>query len=206
MSTEFPAATDPAYRPAGYGPPAPPAPVPARSGGAAKLLLPLIIGGAVAIALGAYGRTHEPTGIAVNVVGFSGPLAAKAWLATGSASLAVVQLLSALAMYGKLPFTAPSWTGALHRWSGRIAFLLAVPVAIHCLYAAAFQTYDTRVLAHSIAGCFFFGAFTTKMLLLPRKGLPGWALPLVGGSVFTALVVLWMTSSLWFFTTIGVKF
>jgi hypothetical protein len=204
MTTELPA--DPAYRPASYGPPAPPAAAPRKSGGAAKLLIPLAIGGAIAVALGAYGKTHEPTGIAVNLVGFSGPLAAKAWLATGSATLAVVQLFSALAMYGKLGFRAPSWISGLHRWSGRLAFLLAVPVAIHCLYAAAFQTYDTRVLVHSIVGCFFFGAFTTKMLLLPRKGLPGWALPLFGGSVFTALVVLWVTSSLWFFTNVGVTF
>ena len=36
--------------------------------------------------------------------------------------------------------------------------------------------------------------------------MPGWALPVFGGLVFTALVGLWLTSSLWFFTTVGVKF
>jgi hypothetical protein len=36
--------------------------------------------------------------------------------------------------------------------------------------------------------------------------LPGWALPLAGGLAFSAVVGLWMTSSLWFFTTVGVKF
>ncbi len=44
------------------------------------------------------------------------------------------------------------------------------------------------------------------MLVLSRKGMPGWALPLLGGLVFTSLVVLWLTSSLWFFTTRGVHF
>ena len=172
-----------------------------------KLLVPVAIGGAVAVALGVYGRLHEPTNIAVNIAGFSGPLAAKAWLTTGAATFAVVQLVSALVMYGKVPgIAAPSWIGALHRWSGRVAFLLAVPVAIHCLYAVGFQAFEPRVLIHSLLGCFFFGAFTVKMLSLSRNGLPGWVLPVFGGLVFTGLVGLWVTSSLWFFTTFGIKF
>ena len=36
-----------------------------------------------------------------------------------------------------------------------------------------------------------------------RKGMPGWALPVLGGATFTALVVLWSTSSLWFFQNVG---
>jgi hypothetical protein len=43
------------------------------------------------------------------------------------------------------------------------------------------------------------------MLLLTRRGISGWTLGLVGGLVFAALTGLWLTSSLWFFTTIGVK-
>jgi hypothetical protein len=188
-------------------PPQPPQAPPSRSGGAMKLLVPLAIGSAVAVALGVYGRLHDPTNIAVNIAGFSGPLAAKAWLTTGAAAFAVVQVLSALVMYGKVPgLAAPSWIGGLHRWSGRVAFLLAVPVAIHCLYAVGFQVYEPRVLVHSLLGCFFFGAFTVKMLSLSRKGMPGWVLPVLGGLAFTALVGLWVTSSLWFFTTFGIKF
>jgi hypothetical protein len=30
-------------------------------------------------------------------------------------------------------------------------------------------------------------------------GLPGWTLPVVGGLVFSALTVLFITSSLWYF-------
>jgi hypothetical protein len=173
----------------------------------ARLFGPLAIGIGVAVGLGVYGKLHEPTGIAVNISGFSSPLTVKVWLASGAALLALVQLASALVMYGKVPGVyAPYWLGSLHRWSGRVAFLLTVPVAVHCLYALGFATYDTRTLLHSLAGCFFFGAFTVKMLILPRSGVPGWALPLFGGLVFTALAVLWLTSSFWFFTTTGVKF
>jgi Family of unknown function (DUF6529) len=169
------------------------------------LLLPLAVGCAVAVALGVYGRLHHPTGVAVNVAGFSGPLAAKAWLTTGVLLLVLVQLGSALVMWGKVPgVRAPSWIGTLHRWSGRAAILLAVPVAVHCLYAAGFQYGQPRVLVHSLLGCFFFGAFFAKMLVLTRSGLPGWVLPVVGGAVFTALCGLWLSAALWFFTTFGV--
>lgn len=186
-------------------PPGPPVPAPMRAADATKLLIPLLIGAAVAVALGVYGRLHEPTNVAVNVAGFSGPRAVKAWLASGAVLLALVQLGSALVMYGKVPgVRAPSWIGTLHRWSGRSAFLLAVPVAVHCLYALGVQSYDTRTLVHSLLGCAFFGAFTVKMLVLTKKGVPGWALPLFGALVLTGLVGLWLTSSLWFFTTFGV--
>jgi hypothetical protein len=175
-------------------------------GTAAKLLVPLIAGALVTVTLGVYGSLHEPTGIAVSVAGFSGPQTVKVWLATGAAFFAVIQLVSALAMYGKLGFAAPGWVGPVHRWSGRTAFLLAVPVAVHCLYALGLQSTDTRVLIHSLLGCLFFGAFTTKMFVLPKHGLPGWVLPLFGGVVFAGLIGLWLSSSVWFFTTFGVKF
>ncbi|GAB4059201.1 DUF6529 family protein [Catellatospora paridis] len=173
---------------------------------AAGLYVPLLLGAVVTVTLGVYGSVHTPTGIAVNVAGFSGPQTVKVWLATGAALLALVQLVSAFAMWGKFGSRVPSWIGPLHRWSGRFAFLLTVPVAVHCLYALGFATYDTRTLAHSLLGCFFFGAFTVKMLSLPKRGLPGWTLPLLGGAVFTALIGLWLTSSFWYFTTIGVRF
>ena len=119
------------------------APLPSQSAGsgAAKLVIPSLIGALVALTLGIYGHLHNPTGIAVNLAGFSGPLTAKSWLATGGDGVAaVIQVISALVMYGKIKIQAPSWIGGLHRWSGRIAFLLAVPVAVHCLYALGFQT------------------------------------------------------------------
>jgi hypothetical protein len=173
--------------------------------GIGKLIVPSLIGGLVALTLGVYGRLHHPTGVVVNIAGFTSAGYVKSWLATVATVFAIVQVISALVMYGKIPrVTAPSWIGMLHQWSGRIAFLVAVPVAVNCLYALGFQTYSTRVLIHSILGCAFFGAFTVKMLILPKRGLPGWALPVAGAAVFIALVAVWFTSAFWFFSTYGI--
>jgi len=184
--------------------------VPPRPGradsGAAKLVVPSLVGALVALTLGVYGRLHNPTSYAINIAGFSSPGAVKSWLATGAFVFALVQVGSALVMYGKVPrVAAPSWIGGLHRWSGRAAFLLAVPVAVHCLYALGFQHYSTRVLVHSLLGCAFFGAFTIKMLVLPKSELPSWTLPALGALVFTALTGVWFTSAYWFFSTFGIR-
>jgi hypothetical protein len=184
--------------------------VPPRPGradsGAAKLVVPSLVGALVALTLGVYGRLHNPTSYAINIAGFSSPGAVKSWLATGAFVFALVQVGSALVMYGKVPHVAaPSWIGGLHRWSGRAAFLLAVPVAVHCLYALGFQHYSTRVLVHSLLGCAFFGAFTIKMLVLPKSDLPSWTLPALGALVFTALTGVWFTSAYWFFSTFGIR-
>jgi hypothetical protein len=190
-----------------FGPAAPTTRDPVKPVASARLLVvPALVGCLVALTLGLYGRLHSPTGVAVDIVGFSSPATVKAWLATVAAVFALVQLGSSLVMYGKVPrITAPSWIGGLHRWSGRLAFIFTVPVAVHCLYALGFESYDTRVLLHSIAGCLFFGAFTVKMLALTRRGLPGWVLPLVGGLAFTLLIVIWFSSAFWFFSFFGVR-
>jgi len=173
----------------------------------ARLFVPLVVGALVSLTLGIYGKVHTPTGIAVDLAGFSSPLTVKVWLCSLAAFLALVQLVSALVMWGKITiFGSPSWIGTLHRWSGRAAFLATIPVAMHCLYALGFETFSARVLFHSIMGCLFFGVFTVKMLVLPKKGLAGWVLPVVGGSVFSILILIWLSSALWFFTTKGVYF
>jgi hypothetical protein len=186
--------------------PGQPQPVPVRAP-RSGVPLAVALGALVSIGLGVYGNLHPATFFAVNLGGFSSGTAAKAWLATIAFVLALVQLGSALVMYGRIPaIAAPAWIGPLHRWSGRIAVLVTVPVAIHCLYALGFQYDAPRVLVHSVFGCLFYGAFVAKMLLLTRPGAPKWALPVFGGIVFTGLVVLWLTSSVWFFTTSGLTF
>ena len=186
---------------------APTAAVPARSSGSGiAVLIAVALGALVAVALGIFGKVHEPQFFSISIAGFSSGTAVKAWLATLAVTLALFQLASAFAMYRLIPGgRAPSWIGTAHVWSGRLAVLASVPVAVHCLYAIGFQTFDLRTTAHSIVGCFFFGAFTVKMLVLPRHDLPGWVLPVAGGLVFTSLVALWLTSSLWFFITVGIK-
>ncbi|GAA4602743.1 hypothetical protein BJY16_004353 [Actinoplanes octamycinicus] len=161
--------------------------------------LPAVAGVGVAVGLGVYGRLHEPSALALFDV-FGRPIVVKAGLTSGAAFLALVQLVSALALYGRLP--SKSWTPALHRWSGRLAVVLSLPVAVHCLYALGFGFDSPRVLAHSLLGCLFYGAFVAKMLIIsqPDSGRP-WTLPLAGGLTFTALTGVWLTSALWFFLT-----
>jgi hypothetical protein len=115
----------------------------------------------------------------------------------------VVQVLLALRLYGKLkvPRSAPPWLGDAHRLTGTAAFALTLPVAYQCLWGLGFQSTDSRVLFHSVLGCVFYGAFTVKVLAVRMHGLPGRTLPIVGGLVFAVLVGIWLTSSMWFFTS-----
>jgi hypothetical protein len=181
---------------------------PPQRGNFGAVILALAIGSLVAVGIGVYGKMHDPTNQAFSLAGFSSGLHAKAWLGSVVFALAIVQLLSALAMWGKLPGVRGDGrgVGVLHRWSGRLAVLVSLPVAAHCLYALGFQDFDTRVLMHSLLGCFFYGIFVCKMIVLTKDEKPGWVLPVVGGVVFTALTGLWLTSSVWFFTEFGVTF
>jgi uncharacterized protein DUF6529 len=180
---------------------------PGRPAPRGTLLIAVVLGVGISVGLGVYGRFHHPTGVAINLAGFSSGLSVKAWLASVAFALAVVQLLSALRMYGRLGRDATGQVAStVHRWSGRLAVLVSVPVAVQCLYALGFEGYSTRVLLHSLLGCFFYGAFAAKMVVLSRDGAPRWALPVLGGVVFTALTAIWLTSSLWFFGTSGLKF
>jgi hypothetical protein len=160
----------------------------------------LLAGSAVAVAIGVYGREHDPR-LPVFVKGFSGVIQFKVWLATAALVLVLVQVTTALWMWGRLPGAgaAPGWVSPVHRWSGVLAFVTLIPVALNCLLTLGFATNSPRIVIHSIAGCAFYGAYSAKMLGLRVRGLPGWTLPLLGGLVFTALIVLWLTSALWFF-------
>ena len=176
---------------------------PARDQYARPLLAALLTGCAVALALGLYAGLHHPAKYALDVGGFSSPLYAKAWLTTAAGALAVVQLVTGSRLTRRP--AAPAWMAPVHRWSGRIAILLTVPVIIHCVYALGFQTYSVRVLAHSVLGCVFYGAFVAKMLSLVRRDtMPRWVLPVLGGVVSASLIALWATSALWLFATRGV--
>ena len=170
-------------------------------------LLVVLLGAAVAVGVGSYAGLHSPAGRPFATFGFSGMLQMKAWLATAAAVLLLVQLATALWLWGRLPGAsgrAPSWVGPAHRWSGATAFTVTLPVALHCMWSLGFATGSPRVLLHGVAGCLFYGAYAAKMLGLRVRGLPGWSLPVLGGSVLSALVLVWLTSALWFFTRSGV--
>ena len=173
--------------------------------GGGRLLLAGALGSLVALSLGIYGNAHEPASDLAITLGFANTITMKVWLASVSVLFAVIQLSSALWMYGRLPVrAAPDWIGNLHRISGRLAFLFSLPVAYHCLYQLAFQDTSARVLAHSLLGCAFYGAFAAKVVVVRSHSLPGFALPLAGGLVFTVLVGVWLTSGLWFISENGI--
>jgi hypothetical protein len=165
----------------------------------------LLVAATVAISLGVYGREHTPAGRPLFTLGFSSMLPMKAWLTTIALAFIAVQLVTALWMWRRLPgrTPCPPWVPPLHRWSGTTGFLITLPVAFHCLWALGFGTASLRVLAHCVVGCLFYGAYAAKMLALRLHGLPGWTLPVLGGSVFTSVVLLWLTAALWFFTRSG---
>jgi len=139
---------------------------------------------------------------------FSSTIAAKAWLATAALALALVQVTTAARMWGRLrflPMRGPI-VARVHRWSGRTAFLCTLPVFFHCVTILGFRTPDTRVAVHSLVGTFFYGVFAAKVLIVRDRSLPGWALPVAGATLASTLGLLWLTSSLWYFTNVRFGF
>jgi hypothetical protein len=171
------------------------------------LITALLLAAGVAVMLGVLGRVRGPAGDQLPTFGFSDTVTFKAWTATVVLVLATVQLLTALGMYRHLPrlHHMPQWLHAAHRATGIAALVLSLPVAGYCLYSFGFAPapLSPRTLIHSIAGCTFYGAFAGKILLVHTRRLPRWALPIAGGALLTAVVLAWLTSALWLFTTTG---
>jgi hypothetical protein len=161
------------------------------------------VGAVLAVALGVFGRLHHPAGSVRWTGPFPDVYAMKVWLTLVVLILAAGQFITALWMYGKLGLRRPPWLGTFHRTTGWAAFLVSLPVAAACLWALGFQSGSTRVLAHGLFGCAFYGAFAAKVIVVQSKRLPGWALPAVGGLLLTAVVGAGLTSAIWYFATIG---
>ncbi len=103
---------------------------------------------------------------------FSSTIAAKAWLASGALALAVVQVLTASRMWGKLQGVVRlsfATSKRIHIWSGRLAVLLTLPVFFHCVTMLGFRTPDARVATHSVGGSFVYGVLAAKLLVIGRK-------------------------------------
>jgi heme/copper-type cytochrome/quinol oxidase subunit 4 len=167
---------------------------------AARVLVPLLVGAAVSLTLGVYARVHKATHDPIATFGFSDVLHMKVWFTTVVAALALVQVVSALRIFGHLGSgPTPHWVNVLHRTSGTVAVIVSAPVAFHCLWSFGFSNFTTRTTLHSLLGCVFYGAFVAKLLALRMPRMPGWALPILGGLVFSAIAGLWLTSALYFF-------
>lgn len=136
---------------------------------------------------------------------FSSTIAAKSWLATAAIALVLVQVLTASRMWGRIgrlvPLPVPT-VARIHRWSGRLAFACTLPVFFHCVFILGWQTPDTRVAVHAVAGSFVYGVFAAKVLIVRSRAYPHWVPPVAGGTLAALLVALWLTSSLWYFTNV----
>lgn len=140
---------------------------------------------------------------------FSTGIAGKAWFATAALVFGLVQVSTGARIFGKLERLVPIGrprVNRVHRWSGRLAILCTLPVAFHCIFILGFQTDDARVLAHSVLGTFIYGVLAVKLFFVHDADHPRWTLPLVGGTLFTVLALLWSTSSLWYFTEVRFGF
>jgi hypothetical protein len=161
-----------------------------------------LLAAGVTVALYVAGRLHTPN-FTFSLFGRVGldAIALKSMLATIALALAAVQVLLAVWIYRTLPLAGspPRPVRLTHRVIGFGLFALTVPIAVHCLLAYGVQLTSTRVAVHSIAGCFFYGAFAAKVLLVQSRRLPGWVLPVAGGTLAVVVGVLWYTSALWYY-------
>jgi hypothetical protein len=161
-----------------------------------------LLAAGVAVALYVVGRVHRVNPL-YSLFGqqYGAAVALKAVLATVALGLAVLQVLLAVWMYRKLPLAGspPRPVPLAHRVVGFGLFALTLPIAVHCLIAYGVQLTSLRVAVHSLAGCFFYGAFVAKVVLVQTRRLSGWVLPAAGGTLAVVVAVLWYTSALWYY-------
>jgi Family of unknown function (DUF6529) len=163
-------------------------------------------GAVVALLVGVFGRVHDPTLAGTTTLGFSTVLAMKTVVSTAIAALVVVQVVTALWIYGKLGIQAPSWLGMVHRASGGTALVLALFVAYHCLWSLGLEVgslpdgapVSTRTVVHGLLGCAVIGAMVVKIVAVRSRRAPGWFLPVAGGLLFSLLILAILTSAVWY--------
>ena len=153
-----------------------------------------------------FGTVHDPTFAGTTTLGFRTVIDMKVVLTVAIGVLAVLQLVGALGIYGKLGSRAPSWLGTAHRISGALAVVLIVVVAYHCLWALGLQSgtladgepVATRIVVHSLLGCAVVGALVVKVVAVRSRRAPGWFLPVAGGLLFALLMGVVLTSAVWY--------
>jgi hypothetical protein len=174
--------------------------------GMAVPLTAFAAGAVLALLIGVFGRVHDPTLDGTTALGFDTVIEMKVVLSTLIGGLAVLQVIGALWIYGKLGIVAPSWLGRAHRVSGAIAVVLIVFVAYHCLWALGLESgtlengekVPTRAVVHGVLGCAVIGAVVVKVVAVRSKRAPGWFLPVAGGLLFALLIVVVLTSAVWY--------
>jgi Family of unknown function (DUF6529) len=170
----------------------------------AWLAAPLLVFALIALTVGLVARrtVREPYATPFFHPFFTDTLSMKAWLVTAAVVLACAQLLTAARIYELLRFppAVGRFYNRVHRWSGRAAILLTLPVAYHCVFLLGFGTHNLRVLIHSLLGSALYGAVAAKVLIVRSTRFAPWVLPVAGGLLFSILLGLWLTSAFWLFT------
>ncbi|HEV2238653.1 MAG TPA: DUF6529 family protein [Ktedonobacterales bacterium] len=171
-----------------------------------RLAAALAAGALVTVSIGLLERhlLAAPYPIAYVHLFFTDTFYMKAWLASATLALGVGQLITAAGMYRVLRIAPPPrLTQLAHRWSGRVAMALTLPVAFNCLFELGVHPLDLRILVHALLGAFIYGVFVTKWLVLRVDRAPGWLVPLLGSALFTTILGLWLTSAYWLFSLYG---
>ena len=169
----------------------------------AWLAVPLAVFALITLIVGLVARqtVREPYATPFFHPFFTDTLQMKAWLVTAAVVLVCGQILTAARIYELLRFPPKGrFYHAVHRWSGRAAILLTLPVAYHCVFLLGFGTHSPRVFVHSLLGSAFYGAVVSKVLIVRSRNFAPWVLPVAGGLLFSILLGLWLTSALWFFS------
>jgi hypothetical protein len=169
------------------------------------------VGAVVALLVGVFGRIHDPTLEGTTTLGYPTVLAMKTVVATVIGVFAVVQLVTALWLFGKLGIRTPSWLGTAHRASGATALVLTLFVAYHCLWSLGLEVghlpdgekVSTRTFVHGLLGCAVLGAVVVKLVAVRSRRAPGWFLPVAGGLLFSLLVLAILTSAVWYIDAKG---
>src|SRR5438445_2558917 len=166
----------------------------------AWLAVPLVVFALITLTVGLVARqtVREPYATPFFHPFFADTLQMKAWLVTAALVLACGQLLTAARIYELLRFPPQGrFYQAVHRWSGRAAILLTLPVAYHCVFLLGFGTHSPRILIHSLLGSALYGAVVAKVLIVRSTRSAPWVIPVAGGLLFSMLLGLCLTSALW---------
>jgi hypothetical protein len=163
-------------------------------------------GAVVALLVGVFGKVHDPSLDGTTTLGFDTVIDMKVVVSTIIGVLAVLQVIGALCLYGKLGIKPPSWLGTAHRIGGTVTLVLSVFVAYHCLWALGLESgtledgekVPTRAVVHGVLGCAVFGAIVVKLVAVRSRRAPGWFLPVAGGLLFALLIVVILTSAVWY--------
>jgi len=174
--------------------------------GMAVPLTAFSVGAVVALLVGVFGKVHDPTTSGTATLGFGTVIEMKVALTLVIGVLAVLQVVGALWIYGKLGIRAPRWLGRAHRLAGTVALLLSVFVAYNCLWALGLESgkfadgkdVPLRTVVHGVIGCAVIGAIVVKVVAVRSRRAPGWFLPVAGALLFTLLVAVVLTSAVWY--------